>query len=336
MSEINNWKSFSSMRGMFLTLSANHMEESSYPVFSLLMYLVSRTPYITYISGISLCLTLLCSLYPIVDLYSKDKIGRFQAIIGVVSILVWINYLLVVSGMRFYLATALVLLIAYENLFIRNNKLLSLLYFIPIFVHPGIIPVVIIAFLANFKKSKNILVSVLMLALLPTVVYFATFFNNHINVYYLNLMFSKVTHYASNENYTELMGRAFFIRLWMSMVVIILILIWYTFFLKNKSNKYYLFIQYTLLFTLGSAPFYNLGDRNINVAIPLVVMLVILEVMKKSNRTSRLIDVLIGMNSIVIVIIIGIFYNLNNIKYLTLSEPVTRIIFKSLMDVLQP
>lgn len=334
MYEINDWRGFGNITDLFTSLSSNHQEESTYPVFSLLMYLVSRTGSDTYISGISMFGTLFCSLFPLIDSLAKRRIGKIQALISSIAIIMWINYLYVVSGMRFYLAISLLLLIVYENLLVEKKNYIQILYVIPICIHPGVTPIVIIAVVTSIIKKDRMMNRLISLFLLPIVIYISNFLNGHVSIYYLNLMFSKIIHYASNDSYSELMGESFFIRLWASIFVIIVFLYWYYVFVKGTMNKYYIFVQYTVLFTLGSAPFYNLGDRNISAAILLVIMVVSLNLFKTNLEKNKTEKKIVGEFIIVMIIIIGIMYNSNNIRYLILNKQISSLIMNGFFNLL--
>lgn len=132
----------------------------NFPIFTTLMYLVSQTAKTTFLSYLSVGITyaLIC--------YTISKFSRIFEISSTIKSLVliasffWINFLELVSGMRFPLASCLTILIIL-NLFVFKPKInyFSLLYFlIPLGIHPGSLIIIgPVIFIWLIKKYNNVL-----------------------------------------------------------------------------------------------------------------------------------------------------------------------------------
>lgn len=156
------------LNGLISWLQLSARDYLNYPIFSSLMYIVSQTLKTTFLSFIASGLTYTIVCYLTTKFARIFQLSKLTVALTLLANIFWISFVETISGMRFPLASCIVILIIL-NLFVYREHIsyFSLLYFlIPLGIHPGVIILIIpIIFIWIMKKYDNLLLKIIMIVL---------------------------------------------------------------------------------------------------------------------------------------------------------------------------
>lgn len=173
----------------------------NYPLFTMLMYIISQTLQTIFLSFIVAGLTYATIMYCVSKFTRSFEVSSFVKMLTIIAATLWINVLELISGMRFTLACALVVLIILQLFVFKRKKQISFLnwfwFFIPIAIHPGVILTilpVIIFWLFKFKHSVvTKFIFFMLFGLLSILLIGGQVLRNS----YLNMLLNRLTNYQS-------------------------------------------------------------------------------------------------------------------------------------------
>ncbi|TWW13654.1 hypothetical protein LABALGNA3A7_05770 [Dellaglioa algida] len=285
-------------------------EYKSYPGTLGLMYVVSKTNLYTILSFISVTLAYFSSMLAVSIFYlNKRSYGYF--FIQIVS-LFCIHYLFSMSVIRYYLAASLLLMLAFGETKVKN-KSYKLLYLIPISIHPGIIPPVVIIFFGQFIKRISNKLMMTLLVTIPVLFSLGTVIQKVSGGNYIGIQMNKLLRYVDNG---ELVTKFITTKTILIEAIVILYLIIFIIIVNiNKSKLEHLdnnyrninsIAYYFAAFTIGLAPFNIIFIRYMTIVIPLTLASFSIILSQKNIRFRNII-----FFNLLLLIVFGVLSNLD-------------------------
>lgn len=314
-------------------------EYRDYPVFGFLLYIFSGTGTYSIISFFVAFIVYYIYCYIIVDIYKNKSTSKVFFILSIIAIIAVTNYRYTLSGMRYSLATAIVILLFYRDY--KKNFVIdktALLYIIPSLIHPSMILYIIFRFVFSKIRSVNIFTSVLVVGIFPLILLLANVFQN-IGIPYLEMLSTKIIRYQDNEAYQDLYRKPEMIRLYAGVALSILFILFYKFLeikgkFKENNRGFYILTYYISLFSIGISFFRNLIDRSLWFVYPMVIISLFMYVSSEKNiKITRSVEHFMLFAAMLFICFMGIVYNKNFQELLNLIDfSITDIFTKNLAD----
>ncbi len=203
--------------------------------------------------------------YIIIDYCQLKKYSNKMTIFLILIFIALFKYIFLVSGIRSTLAMILCVLALYKE-FIKNNNrwYIKLLYFLALGIHNGIIALIFIRLLINFKrilrmKVKTIVIYIVILIIIALI--FLVILSEQIE--FLNMIKQKIMYYIEIETVISL--QYFYRCAQLILSAYMLFLVW-----KNKiydekytenMKKYYKFIQTLIIMCFLVFVYYDIWIR---------------------------------------------------------------------------
>lgn len=203
--------------------------------------------------------------YIIIDYCQLKKYGNKMTIFLIILFISLFKYIFLVSGIRSTLAMILCVLALYKEFIKNNNKwYIKLLYFVALGIHNGIIALIFIRLLINFKRILRMKVKTIVIFLFIAIavsLIFLMIFSQQIE--FLNMIKEKVFIYIEFETVITL--QYFYRCIQLILHVYMLFLVWKNKIYDEKYNenmkKYYKFLQILIIMCLMAFIYYNIWIR---------------------------------------------------------------------------
>ncbi|WP_367007307.1 hypothetical protein ABZ559_04010 [Streptococcus sp. ZY19097] len=302
------------------TVQIFRYDYSDYPLFGVFLYFISKTRILTLSSAIVAFFTYFCLLYPVVDLYKNKLISQLNFLLAFLTVFILNNYRYTISGMRYCLVVAILLLLFYEDS--KRNFSFSpflLWYLIPYFIHTSALIYIILRLLYPVIKKSKLAVALPIILLFPIGVTFIPLLANYTNIGVINLISQKIISYTRPDAFLEFFGFKIYLKIYTGTFLSFLYIIINNFYQKNEASineKFYSFINLGYFFSLlnvGMIPYYNLWDRHIFILFPYLIIALLMMFSTDvrglgfNNKNIQLFFIIICIVSM----IVGLIYNLN-------------------------
>lgn len=333
--EMLSYKSFTSFRSLITLYFQTGSDYRTYPIFVYTMYAVSRTGFFTLLPFISVFGTYFLTTLPVIDMWRRERIKWPTLAIGIGAIVSWISYVLTISGMRFYLAAALVCTVLYFDLFNGSNTsgakiaLLVSLYIVAALIHPGVLLII----LARVITALAYRIPLPLLGLLGIVaigaLQYVLLSKSGGGGGYVATLINRLVVYGQNGNFSDVRTLAIKLKeiltIFVAFILLALSIRSYITNEKEKFNKANVFIITLCLLTIGLMNSANLIDRISFVIVPIFVVFCARLYIKNQLVYFLFIPVAI------ILIVAGLNYN-QNVSYLVFVDKPLNVLFHPIWD----
>lgn len=290
---------------------------SEYPLFGIFLYLISKTGIASLSSTIVSFITYYCALYPIVDLYQKNKSSVIYFILSILAMFFMFSNRFVASGMRYSLMMAIMVLLIYlYSIGKINFKKFIVISLIPISIHTSALPIVVLLVISKWLSIRSIFIYIVLVAV-PAAVYYLPNLLGEINIGIINSVIIRIQNYTKEGVYIELFNDTVRYKMYIiTLSAIILCLLYIKFVKKFENKEMYVLNKFTYvyaLFTFGSVMFLNLWDRNIQFLGFFLIVTLYNILLEPKFRGNAIIN-LTAAGLVIILVITGIIhnYNMNN------------------------
>lgn len=142
-------------------------------LYDLFQWFISRTNYYSILPFLSLFITYICLLFPMIHLRNRGYISSSYIFLGFFLLIILLPYGNVISTVRFFIATGLFFIITffYYNCSYINRFFVLLLYVILIFIHESMILPLVIMIICTFFKKKIKLMNVFVYIVLFIIIF---------------------------------------------------------------------------------------------------------------------------------------------------------------------
>lgn len=288
---------------------------SEYPLFGIFLYFVSKTGIASLSSTIASFITYYCALYPVVDLYQKNKLNVIYFILSILAMFFMFSNRFLASGMRYSLMMAIMVLVVYlYSIGKLNLKKFIVVSLIPIFLHTAAVPMMVLLIISKWLSVRNIF-TYIALIIVPISVYYLPNVLGEINIGIVDSITRRIRHYTEEDAYIELFTDTVLYKMYIVTAVAVVFCLVYVIFVRRFENKeMHILNKFTFiysLFTFGSVLFQNLWDRNIQFLGFLLILSMYSIVLEKNIRSNNIIS-LVSTGLIFVIMIMGIGYNYIN------------------------
>lgn len=341
LSEMKKYSLYTNVWEMLSIYAATGSDYGTYPLFTSIMFLISRTHVPTLLPFIAILFTYFFSLMPFVNEYRMKRYGSLKLAISVVSVGGWISYVMTMSGMRFFLAAAIVWSTIYFDFFEtdyinkerKRNIFIGLGYLCAALIHPGIVPVVLIGFFSRQLSKIPIIYLVFGAIIFFGTLQFVLRTGNPFSSGYVSVLVNRFLVYSNNSNFTGLRTLAMRLKeytaIWSAIVSIVIAirrrLIQSQYGSSDYRNTVVILLSLLVLALAGSG---NIIDRLMYIAIPVSVYC-LMDMKLPTNIKS-----IISASVVLPVILTGINYN-QNIRYLVFNREIGQIMKLDIMTNLR-
>ena len=271
------------------------------PLTMLYFYLVSLSNNYSVVPFFPTLIGYFIMFYIIIDYCQLKKYNNKMTIFLVLVFISLFKYIFLVSGIRSTLAMILCVLALYKEFIKNNNKwYIKVLYFVALGIHNGIIALIFIRVLINFKSILRMKVKTIVITLFIAIaisLIFLVIFSQQID--YLNMIKEKVFIYIKFE--TAITLQYFYRCIQLILQAYMLFLVW-----KNKiydeeynenMKKYYKFLQILIIMCLMAFAYYNIWIRYLDfmlfMELPIIADLLTSYKNKKNKEYLLLLMILV-------------------------------------------
>lgn len=235
------------------------------PLTMLYFYLVSLSNNYSVVPFFPTLIGYFIMFYIIIDYCQLKKYNNKMTIFLVLVFISLFKYIFLVSGIRSTLAMILCVLALYKEFIKNNNKwYIKVLYFVALGIHNGIIALIFIRVLINFKSILRMKVKTIVITLFIAIaisLIFLVIFSQQID--YLNMIKEKVFIYIKFE--TAITLQYFYRCIQLILQAYMLFLVWknkiYDEIYNENMKKYYKFLQILIIMCLMAFVYYNIWIR---------------------------------------------------------------------------
>lgn len=245
--------------------------------FNFCLYVISNLLNEHFIPAIFCFIGYMIMFYIICDYAQLKQMSSFNVAFTVLIFLLSYQHMLLISGIRNFIAMIFFVFLLYvEKIKGKENIFTHLLYIVPVLFHSSMIFFVLIRILLLVKEKfmdKLVIVMAILIAVAPRVIL------QILSLFQTNALFStlydRLNNYllASTSNfYSTLILLAMFFQL-----TLYIYLYWYVQKKKSdvKQNKFYRFVKYILILTIGMIPYTVVFDRMLIMLSCLTVILLV-------------------------------------------------------------
>lgn len=250
---LNNFKS------MGFAYFAVFDKSASLPVFSLYFYLISLLPSERYLPAITAFLVYGINYWLVFKLKEKYELKKRTTLLLVVFILCNLNYLGVISGIRFNLAVSIMLFGLYLDLAESKYMRAIGLYIIAMLLHSSIyimiiVRLLVIPFTGKLKKIYIVVVAALTVAGIQSLGYLSNSLSNKALNDSLSELLSKTELYMANKE-----QGAFWTTPYYAVLIVFFAYLWARFYIRYRwgEQENQRFMLYEMLLLLLSVMFFN-------------------------------------------------------------------------------
>lgn len=234
-------------------------KSASLPVYSLYFYLISLLPSERYLPAITAFLVYGINFILIFKLQKKYKLKKRTTLLLVLFIICNLNYLGVISGIRFNLAVSIMLFGLYIDLVESKYKRAIGLYIIAMLLHSSIyimiiVRVLVIPFSGKLKKIYIIVAAALTVVGIQLVGYLSSGFSNAVLNDSMSELLSKTELYMENKE-----QGAFWTTPYYAALIVFFVYLCARFYIRYRWGKQenQRFMLYEMLLLLLAVMFFN-------------------------------------------------------------------------------